>query len=192
METCKDCDQVSNNKYHACPPLMHDGRLFTDYRPKCNSYDMSPQQGDTYAYRQYLISNAEKLMENNRKQARDAADCGACKQPYKDATMLPLKEMVSCTNVNCKVNQVNPNGIGRGVNYNAANLNDIDDVSDSYRSFLSVRTLDNQIAQSAASYDTKESCCTQGAFDALYHPLENLADLKQTRPAFPSGAVINQ
>ena len=26
----------SNNKYFDCPPRMHDGRNFTDYRPSCD------------------------------------------------------------------------------------------------------------------------------------------------------------
>ena len=59
----------SNNKYHNCPALMSDGRQFTDYRAIRrinNLLGFNNQIKKDYSYREFLIQNANKLMEHNR------------------------------------------------------------------------------------------------------------------------------
>ena len=62
------CNKTSNNKYFDCPARMDDGRAFTDYRPSNTVDDMirySNNVMNSYDYRQFLIHNANNIMEIN-------------------------------------------------------------------------------------------------------------------------------
>ena len=59
----------SNPIHKNFPPLMSDRRLFTQFDPSCEENDKlkkSLQIQNNYDYRQYLIKNAESLMNKNR------------------------------------------------------------------------------------------------------------------------------
>ena len=97
------CKKASDNKYNNCPPLMADGRMFTDYRPRCianfavaggaslpGNFDLP----NSYEYRQYLIKNASDIMAKNRQMAYQNNACGPCTNPYNEGTMLPEQSMV--------------------------------------------------------------------------------------------------
>lgn len=56
-----------DNYYHKCPPMMSDGRLFTDFRTatrreETNKYINNIIRDDEY--RVFLESNAEEIMDN--------------------------------------------------------------------------------------------------------------------------------
>lgn len=94
---------------------MADGRLFTDYRPRC---DVNNQQSsDSFAYRQMLISNASDLMAQERAQAYRRGSCAPCAQPWDQGTMLPERDMTSCTARSCTTSRSNDAGIGTGREY---------------------------------------------------------------------------
>ena len=104
------CDKTSNNKYFNCPPRMDDARHFTDYRSSDyvnNLIRMSYGIVGSYEYRQYLINNADKLMQMNRDYAYEKNGCSPCNfkpVPFKTDCDVTIK------NVACKT--ANPNGIG--------------------------------------------------------------------------------
>jgi hypothetical protein len=111
-ESCR-----GNNKKIACPQKMSDGRLFTDYRPRCISNMLPDTNMNSYEYRQYLQANATKIMDATRREIYDANKCGPCMQPYNIGTMLPEKSIVTCDSSTCKSSVVNVNGLGTGRSY---------------------------------------------------------------------------
>lgn len=75
------CNKSSNNKYFNCPALMSDGRQFTDYRPSNyvnNLIRMTAGVMGSYDYRQFLINNAELLMQANIQYAYEMNGCKPC------------------------------------------------------------------------------------------------------------------
>jgi hypothetical protein len=79
-----NCNKTSNNKYFDCPARMDDGRLFTDYRPSSTVDDMirfSNNVMSSYDYKQFLIHNANNIMNANKKYIEDKANCSDCNAP---------------------------------------------------------------------------------------------------------------
>lgn len=147
-----------------------------------------PQQ-DSNTQRQYLIRNASAIIDSDRKNAQLKADCGPCKQPYAQGTIPPPKEIVSCNNTNCQVNPVNVDGIGRVVNYQAKSLQDVNEITDAYSAFLSVKQHEQEA--NFASENAKQECCDGSRpFDPIYYSLEAFDELVKKRPAYPSGALL--
>ena len=78
------CYSGSNNIHFNTPPLMSDGRLFTNFNP---SYDANSKFRDNlgiknnFDYRQWLIGNGKLLTEKNRELA-----CNECSPCVKKAT----------------------------------------------------------------------------------------------------------
>lgn len=85
-----------------CAPRMADGRLFTDYRPRCvaNLEFAKPMTG-SQDYRLFLIENGDKIMQQNRANASSAAFCAPCKRPFDQGTMPPEVDRVVCDKVSC-------------------------------------------------------------------------------------------
>ena len=111
------CYKTSNNKYFQCPPLMSDGRAFTDYRPNCYVNNLVRTKNDinnSFQYRTYLTNNAENLMDINRTNACQKNCCGPCQKPYNIGTMLPEQNINKCTSSVCGTLVTNPNGLGTG------------------------------------------------------------------------------
>ena len=78
-----------NNKYNNCPALMSDGRGFTDYRPINhinNLLIVNNNLTNHYTYRDFLIQNAETLMDHNRNIAIQNNVCDQCDGMYEDAS----------------------------------------------------------------------------------------------------------
>lgn len=64
-----------------CPPLMSDGRLFTDYRPSCEYHNMLGRQNgitNSYDFKQMLMNNAIKLQQHNTKFYDNKSQCHSC------------------------------------------------------------------------------------------------------------------
>lgn len=113
------CSRTSSNKHFDCPPRMADGRLFTDYRPRC---DVNFIRGDgvprdSYEYRQFLMNNADGLMAAWRGDAYAGARCGPCVPPYNVGTMLPEQNRVKCDAKTCTTGDAVPFGLGQGRDY---------------------------------------------------------------------------
>lgn len=108
----------------SCPMRMADGRTFTDYQPRCARNDgwqqLFGQQLNSYDLRQYLISNADQLMQANRTVASCGAQCAPCKTPWNKGTMLPESSMVKCNAQTCSIAAGDPFGLGQGRDYGIA------------------------------------------------------------------------
>ena len=123
VPSCGACTRASSNKAWDCPPHMADGRLFTDYRPRCdiNLQYAAPMAG-SFDYRQYLIGNGSKIIDANRAAAASVAMCAPCVAPYDQGTMAPDADRVVCDKVSCvrvKPEHPSPFGIGTGRQYGA-------------------------------------------------------------------------
>lgn len=92
------------------PARMQDGRLFTDYRPRCFQYPLKAAQtwGDN-EYRNRMIHGAAELMDAARQLNNHKATATKCVD-----TMVPELYKRVCTWQGCKVIPGNPNGIGVG------------------------------------------------------------------------------
>ena len=79
---------------------MSDGRLFTDYRPRCdaNSTLQAPMSG-SYEYRQHMIANGAALIERDRAAAAMMASCAPCLSGF--GTMAPEVDRIVCDKVSC-------------------------------------------------------------------------------------------
>ena len=73
------CYAGSNNIHFDYPPLMSDGRNFSNWNPTCAINDkLMDGQGiqTNYQYRQYLIKNADAIIQTNQVAACD--QCCKC------------------------------------------------------------------------------------------------------------------
>ena len=74
--TCKDCATENG-----CPLLMNDGRSFGDvvYASRCETQykpfigDQLSHNASSYEFKQFLVQNAEKIMEQERRKALERA-----------------------------------------------------------------------------------------------------------------------
>jgi hypothetical protein len=109
--------KVNNNE---CTFKMQDGRMFTDYRPRCTiQYQMKNEKmQNSYDSRLFLINNAEKLMKMNDDIVNDKVNCNRCFDIKEDGTMLQEKNLVKCNKKTCDFTEQNDNGIGTGRIYN--------------------------------------------------------------------------
>jgi hypothetical protein len=112
LQNTEDC-YTTINPNHAdsgAPARMFDGRLFTDYRPRCHQYSVKAAQtwGDN-AYRQRMIHGADELMEIARQMNNRKATAATCVD-----TMVPELYKRVCTWQGCKVVPGNHTGIGVG------------------------------------------------------------------------------
>lgn len=107
-----DCFTTVDPHYaiHGAPARMADGRIMTDYRPRCLHYSVAAAQafGDN-EYRNRMVHGAQELMSaaramNNRKNT--SIDCVD--------TMVPELYKRVCTWKGCKTIPGNFQGIGTG------------------------------------------------------------------------------
>lgn len=125
--SCVPCTNSSQ-----CPARMADGRAFTDYRPRC-AINFQNISMNSYDYRQYLIANAESIMQERRDTAYEANKCGPCVAPFNQGTMLPEQSMVTCDKSTCSFKVTDPTGLGMGRQYGNGVM------SASERAFLATR-----------------------------------------------------
>ena len=111
------CYKTTNNRYFTCPPRMADGRHFTDYRPQCDVNNLMVSNNrimNSNEYRQFLIQNADSLMDMNRAYTVQMNSCGPCAD-----TMLPEQSKVSCDANSCSRALNVLSGLGQGRAYSA-------------------------------------------------------------------------
>lgn len=175
MASCSSCERESDNKYTTCPAKMADGRAFTDYKPRCavHSTLMEAEHAgrpmNSYELRQFLINNAENIMEQSRTFAQQQNTCGPCVQPWNQGTMLAEQSTVKCNTSTCSVTVNNPNGLGRGRDYGIAPDSNF---------------IGRMEARDAQLRKGGENCCTGYDDDIKYFPL---APVSEERFAVPSG-----
>ena len=164
---CKECFRASDNKHFDCPPRMSDGRLFTDYRPRCNTnfiyHPDSLQTGylDSYKYRQYLIKHADEILDAMRAEAYRSAVCAPCEVAYdKPGTMLPEKVVQHCDGKACAVYGKDPNGLGIGRAYGGESF------EGDKRRFVARK------AEEAEYYKNNANCCALPKDDLNYYPID--------------------
>ena len=81
------CRTTSDNFYSCCPAKMADQRMFTDYRSSCRVNTVIREESkseNSYDYRQFLIKNADTLIESSRKTLEDKNKCDAKPGPIPD------------------------------------------------------------------------------------------------------------
>jgi hypothetical protein len=108
-------DKTSNNKYFNCPPMMADGRHFTDYRPESYSNNLIRMSNNiigSYEYRQFLIQNANKLMQDNRDHATQQNNCFVSTTQQCNVQPIPFQRQCNVSLNSMECSMVNPNGIG--------------------------------------------------------------------------------
>ena len=163
-----------------CPPRMSDGRAFTDYKPRCGVYESltklsqsasSQQPMNSYELRQYMIANAESIMQQNRTYVEQMNACGPCKQPYNVGTMLPEQSMVKCNTSTCSVSTNDPYGLGQGRDYGAPTDTDF------------LKRMEQRDAQMRTN---PTNCCTGYEEDLRYYSIAG-APVTEERYSVPSG-----
>tara|TARA_B100000401_G_C52540088_1_gene593341 strand:+ start:22 stop:402 length:381 start_codon:yes stop_codon:yes gene_type:complete len=75
-----DCYSASNNIHNNFPPLMSDGRNFSDYQTESNYQQKLQKEGikSNWEYRTFLVKKANELIKQNQLDACN--ECGACIQ----------------------------------------------------------------------------------------------------------------
>ena len=84
------CYSGSNNIHFNTPPLMSDGRHYSNYDPSCkanNELRGSLGIKNNYQYRQWLISNGNAVQRQNKKAA-----CNECSQCVQEAAQAPPQQ----------------------------------------------------------------------------------------------------
>ena len=117
------CYKTSNNKYFKCPPMMSDGRHFTDYRPSCVVNNLANDKNNitgSYEYRQYLINNSLKLMNMNKMYACQKNCCSPC-----NTSLLEENTTKVCNKKSCVTVQNKKDGFGEGRQYSKLNSNNV-------------------------------------------------------------------
>lgn len=105
-----NCIKVSNNKYFDAPAIMSDGRAFTDYTQNYKMNDdirFGNKVYSDYEYRQYLIKNGNKIINNNEKVSKMLNGYENCKLHSVD-----LNEVCNKNNEYSICKEHNKNGIG--------------------------------------------------------------------------------
>lgn len=77
------CKGSSNNIHFDFPPIMDDGRNFAEWQPGAVINEKIRKDAGiktNYDYRQYLINNADKIIEYNQKEA--CQNCCSCTPKY--------------------------------------------------------------------------------------------------------------
>lgn len=176
---CEACSRVSNNKFFNCPPLMADGRHFTDYRPRCFSQYLVTPNGNfpsSFDYRMYLTRNANEIMKKNVLDAYRTNVCGPCVEPYNVGTMLPEQTVQTCNERTCSFKSNDPNGLGLGrfTGKGQANVRD---------EFLQQKKAEQEY------FKSNNNCCAP-AIDNLYlYPIDGVTHNSYERYSVPGGGV---
>lgn len=99
-----------NHSDTGAPARMLDGRLFTDYRPRCHQYPVKAAAAwGGNEYRERMVSGADELMEAARQMNNRKVTATSCVD-----TMVPEMYKRVCTWKGCKVVGSNPAGVGTG------------------------------------------------------------------------------
>jgi hypothetical protein len=115
--TCKKSNAMAGIDGEMCPNRMQDGRMFTDYNPRCMQNQFAKEMNNlptNYQYRQHLITNGDKILQENRENAWAQYSCKPCFDFNEDGTMLPEKRMIDCNKETCGFKSESQGGLGMG------------------------------------------------------------------------------
>ena len=116
--TCKRPERKNaTDSYVGCAPLMSDGRIFTNWAPRCAQVytDMQTKKSfSSYEGRQLMITQAEDIMKKNAADAYMNARCGPCYEnpDWNTGTMLPELNTQTCDARTCTYAPNNKSGLG--------------------------------------------------------------------------------
>jgi hypothetical protein len=103
----KETGATPDNRYPGWAAVMDDGRLATDYRPRCA---VNIPTGSQYATRQFMQANGESLMQQSRQRQAEKVGAGLA---YDSSTELPPVAYVSCAaDGRCAYQPNLPRGLG--------------------------------------------------------------------------------
>jgi hypothetical protein len=112
--------RASDAAHAGCPARMQDGRMFTDYRSRCDVHlDLVGGEG-SFEMRQRAIRDGEQLLARQRSVAFSRARCAPCVAPYDRGTMLPERDAVTCDRRTCRRVALDADGWGTGRLYGEA------------------------------------------------------------------------
>ncbi len=145
---------------------MADGRLFTDYRPRCVLNFIYPPVNspflDSYKYRQHLIHNADDIINEMRAESYREAVCAPCVDTVDgNGTMLPEHSLQICDGRTCRKELNDPYGLGTGRVYGKSPQQIA-----RYREFAQKKKKERDAFLKSAN------CCTTPKDNLAYHPLD--------------------
>lgn len=104
------CNGASNNIHSNYPPLMEDGRNFSNWYSGAvinEQIRKSVNVNSDFEYRQYLINNADKIIKNN--QLDSCNDCGYCTSNFR-STDFNISRANTPYVFNSQNKHISPNG----------------------------------------------------------------------------------
>lgn len=134
-----ECGRATNNLFPGCPPLMADGRAFTDYRPKGVQalQDVVPLNKGSYELRQHMEAHATDMIARRRAHTYAENVCGPCKEPYERGTLLSEHSSETCGVNACRFELADANGLGLGREFGG-----FDGADQAYARFLEDKRLE--------------------------------------------------
>ena len=102
----KTIEPAPDNRYPGWAAPMSDGRLTTDYRPKCS---LNFPTGTQFASRRFMQANAESIMNRSRQRQAELAGAG---MSFDSRTVVPGSSIISCDSEMCSYYPYVENGIG--------------------------------------------------------------------------------
>jgi hypothetical protein len=101
----KGTEPTPDNRYHGWAAPMEDGRLATDYRPKCSA---NIATGTQFATRSWMQHNAESIMNLSQKRSAELVGAGRSYMPMEPAPAAYIK----CNKDECRYTPAGDSGIG--------------------------------------------------------------------------------
>ncbi len=102
----KSTEPTPDSRFPGWAAPMTDGRLVTDYRPRCS---LNFPTGTQFATKHFMQQNAVSIMEKSR--MRQASRVGAG-QAYDRATEVNPQILVQCDSVECSYSPYDASGLG--------------------------------------------------------------------------------
>jgi hypothetical protein len=97
---------TQDNRYPGWAAPMSDGRLVTDYRPRC---ELKVPAGSQFATRMFMQRNADSIMSQSRQRLVNNTGAGLS---YDASSEMPPEDYVKCTTDKCNFMPGNPAGVG--------------------------------------------------------------------------------
>lgn len=110
--------KVMDNYLKSFPARMSDGRFITDYTPNCDKNLLLKKKMSGWEYRNYLINNAEEIMNKEVEQVNQMFGCLDCN----NTVLLDSSVKQVCDQNGCNIEEVSKDGIGIEQEHNVAQV----------------------------------------------------------------------
>lgn len=97
---------TQDSRYAGWAAPMHDGRMTTDYRSKCEA---NIPTGMQFASKSFLQNHAEEIMDTTRRRHVEAVGASL---PYNSVVNMPAKKYVKCDTMQCYTKEGHSKGMG--------------------------------------------------------------------------------